>query len=129
MKHKTTAEILNVFNQKWYVVCPPFGDGTWIRAGAPDASGEYVVDCKTMIDHIDGGLSDEQAVELAEYLVMLHNKNLGSDRSKDSDRLHWFLSKAIHDESGDHALLIPWPYDAVLSDVDIIRSIDDAMKK
>ncbi len=68
--------IKKLTKQQWYVVCPPWGDGTWIRAGAPDAGGEYVIDCKPMIEPEDGGLDSAQAAELAEYLVALHNERL-----------------------------------------------------
>ena len=68
--------IKNIIAKKWYVVCSPWGDGTWIRAGAPDAAGEYVVDCQPMINPEDGGLNEQQAAELAEYLVALHNKSM-----------------------------------------------------
>lgn len=65
----------DIFNKQWYVVVPPFGDGTWINAGAPDAGGEFVIDCNC-IDPEIAGFDDKHARYLAKHLVALHNDSL-----------------------------------------------------
>ena len=66
-----------VLEQKWYVVCQPWGDGNWIRAGAPDASGEFVCDCESLLDEADRERV-ESVAEIAEHIVRLHNSHLES---------------------------------------------------
>lgn len=70
-------DVFGVLKHKWYVVCPPWGDGTWIRAGAEDANGKLVVDCKAMLDPNDVDfVPDEAAAAIAEHIVRLHNASL-----------------------------------------------------
>lgn len=64
-----------ILELKWYVVCQPWGDSSWIRAGSPDASGEFVCDCEGLIDECDWE-REESAVEIAEYIVKLHNASI-----------------------------------------------------
>lgn len=66
---------MNILHQKWFVVDQPWGEGDWIRAGAPDAAGEFVCDCQGLIDECDLNRS-ESAQEIAEYIVNLHNSRL-----------------------------------------------------
>lgn len=72
-----------VLDLKWYVVDQPWGDGSWIRAGAPDAAGEFVCDCEGLLDHCDFE-RQESATEIAEHIVRLHNWYLERRRSRDS---------------------------------------------
>ena len=59
----------------WYPVGPPWGRGTFIRAGQEDCGGEFVVDCESML--ADGGIAGEDAADLADYIAKLHNARLG----------------------------------------------------
>lgn len=65
-------ELKKVLDLKWYVVDQPWGDGNWIRAGSPDAPGEFVCDCESLLDDCDLERV-ESAAEIAEHIVRLHN--------------------------------------------------------
>lgn len=56
------------------MVCQPWGESDFIRAGSPDV-GEFVCDCEGLLDECDME-REESAVEIAEHIVKLHNANL-----------------------------------------------------
>lgn len=66
---------MKVLEEQWFVVCQPWGDDTYIRAGAPDAAGEFVCDCQGLLDECDLDRA-ESAAEIAEHIVRLHNNYL-----------------------------------------------------
>lgn len=73
-------ELKKVLDLKWYVVCQPWGDGNWIRAGEPDAAGEFVCNCEGLLDECDLERA-ESAAEIAEHIVRLHNGYLEQRRA------------------------------------------------
>jgi len=69
---------MNVLEERWYAVEPPFGDGTWIRARAVDALGAFVCDCNSLVPWAEGDATTTPQ-DIAAYIVALHNDAL--DRS------------------------------------------------
>jgi hypothetical protein len=65
---------VSLLDDQWFVVGPPWGDGTWINAGSEDPhGGQFVVDCEAMLD---AGPRGEVAAELAAHSVRLHGAYL-----------------------------------------------------
>ncbi len=63
-----------LIDQPWFVVGPPWGDGTWVNAGSADPhGGSFVLDCESLTNlHVN----KEAAAEIAEHIVKVHNTDL-----------------------------------------------------
>lgn len=77
------AEKKSHLNSKWYVVGPPWGDGTYIIAGHNDPHlGIFVADCEYMNDVLENAEFYEEVwdlaspQELAQRIVTDHNELL-----------------------------------------------------
>lgn len=59
----------------WFVVGPPWGDGTWINAGCEDPhGGAFVVDCEEL--PCTQARSNGDARLLAQHICRVHNEDL-----------------------------------------------------
>lgn len=65
---------MSLLDVPWYVVGPPWGDGTWINAGSEDPhGGRFVIDCRPLDDV---KMTAEESAEVAAHIVMLHGAYL-----------------------------------------------------
>jgi hypothetical protein len=88
---------MSLINTDWYVVGPPWGDGTWINAGSADPhGGTFVMDCHETFT--GAPRTKAEAAELADHIVKLHqiyiearrkrgNKNASTRERSDLSRL------------------------------------------
>lgn len=74
---RPVSALTGLLDLPWYPVGPPWGNGTFIRAGQEDCGGLFVVDCESMLEPADGGIAGVDAADLASYIAKLHNDRLG----------------------------------------------------
>lgn len=73
---------MSLIDEDWYVVGPPWGNGTWINAGSPDPhAGTFVLDCETITE---SPRTLDEAAALADHIVKLHQTYLQVKRRRNS---------------------------------------------